>query len=305
MTAIGDWLQRLGLGEHAETFERERIDIDAVPHLTDANLKDLGLPMGHRVKLLAALRSFARNPFASSPRAAPVLSALTEPAATGAERRQLTVLFCDLVGSSQLSQRLDPEQYREVVRTYQAACGEVIAGFDGHTAQFLGDGLLVYFGYPKAHEDDAQRAVRVGLGIIEAVSTLSMSDATLSIRVGIHTGVVVVGEVGVGSSRKDLALGKTPNLAARLQALASPNTIALSSRTRELTAGSFEYRDLGARALKGFAEPIRVWQPLAESKAESRFEAATRGLLAPMVGRDLEFAVLMRASQRVRSGKRT
>lgn len=306
MTVIRDWLQMIGLGEYAEVFERERIDVAAIPYLTEANLKDLGLPMGHRLKLLAAVRTLEGNPAASMPSETAASDALVEPSlkhAVGAERRQLTVLFCDLVGSSELSQRLDPEQYRELVQAYQAACGAVVSRFDGHIAQFLGDGLLVYFGYPKAHEDDAQRAARTGLQMIEAVSKLDTHYGTLSIRIGIHTGVVVVGDVGSGLLHEQLALGDTPNLAARLQALAPPNTVVLSAHTRELTGGSFEYRDLGAHVLKGFSEPVHAWQALAESGAESRFEAATRGALAPMVGRELEFAVLMHAWQRVKSGK--
>ncbi len=223
--------------------------------------------------------------------------------APSAERRQLTVLFCDLVGSTELSQKLDPEDYRELVQKYQSACTEVVSRFEGHIAQYLGDGLLVYFGFPQAHEDDAQRAVRAGLGVIEAVSRVVTPNGPLAVRVGIHTGLVVVGEVGSGSSQERLALGDTSNLAARLQALAPPGSVVLSDRTRRLLGAGFEVRDCGLHPLKGVAEPVQVWQALGAGDAESRFETTTHGRLPPMVGRELEFTVVLHAWARARSGK--
>src|SRR5262245_59526637 len=180
-----------------------------------------------------------------------------------AERRQLTVLFCDVVGSTALSAQLDPEDLREVMRAYQRTCAEVIQGFDGYIAQYLGDGLLVYFGYPQAHEDDAQRAVRAGLGMVEAMGTLNTQLAQekgvrLSVRLGIHTGLVVVGEMGGGSRQEQLALGETPNVAARLQGLAAPDTVLVSTATYRLIAGFFACQDLGTPTLKGVTEPVPV-----------------------------------------------
>jgi class 3 adenylate cyclase len=300
MTSVREWLEGLGLGELSEEFERQQIDLEAVRYLTDVELRELGLPIGPRLKLKAAIQALNE----SRPGAVDAKrSGQPSDIQPSAERRQLTVLFCDLVGSTELSHRLGPEEYRELVRTYQSACAEVIARFDGHVAQYLGDGLLVYFGYPKAHEDDAQRAVRASLGVVDAVSALNIPAGPLRVRVGIDTGLVVVGGVGTGRSQEQLALGDTPNRAARLQALASPGSVVLSDGTRRLVAGSFALGDLGLQSLKGIAEPEHAWHALSETKAESRFEAATEGRLAPMVGRDLEFSVVLHAWQRVRSGR--
>ena len=193
--------------------------------------------------------------------------------------RQLTVLFCDLVDSTALASQLDPEELREVVRAYQETCAKVIARFEGHIAQYLGDGLLVYFGYPLAHEDDAQRAVRAGLGMVEAMGQLNTRLAQergvhLAVRLGIHTGLVVVGEVGGGTRQEQLALGETPNLAARLQGLAAPNTLVISAATLQLLGGFFACQSLGTPLLKGLAQPLEVYRVLYESMARSRLEAA-------------------------------
>src|SRR6266540_7339918 len=204
-----------------------------------------------------------------------------EPRVPEAERRQLTVLFCDLVDSTPLASQLDPEEWREVVRAYQATCAEVIRRFEGHIAQYLGDGLLVYFGYPQAHEDDAERAVRAGLGMVEAIEQLNKrlqqeQAVRLAVRVGCHTGLVVVGEVGSGTRQEQLALGETPNLAARLQGYAAPDTVVISAATSQLIGGFFTYQSLGTSVLKGLAQPIEVYQVLHESTARSRLEAAGR-----------------------------
>ena len=209
-----------------------------------------------------------------------------EPQPPEAERRQLTVLFCDLVDSTVLASQLDPEELRDVVRAYQEACAKVIARFEGHIAQYLGDGLLVYFGYPLAHEDDAQRAVRAGLGIVEALGQLNTRltqerGVRLAVRLGCHTGLVVVGEVGGGTRQEQLALGETPNLAARLQGLAAPNTLVISAATLQLLGGFFTYQSLGTSLLKGLAQPIEVYQVLHESTARSRLEAAGSAGLTP------------------------
>ena len=246
-----------------------------------------------------------------------------------AERRQLTVMFCDLVGSTALSAQLDPEELREVVRAYQETCATVIRRYDGHIAQHLGDGLLVYFGYPAAHEDDAQRAVRAGLGIIAALQSHPSAghevpsplagegqgegakitastgstphpglppqggkEKSLQVRIGIHTGLVVVGEIGSSEKREVLALGETPNLAARLQGLAAPDTVVISGATYQLTQGLFDCRDLGPHEVKGISTPLLVYRVLRESDTRSRFEVAVRTGLTPLVGRDEELGLL-------------
>jgi len=237
-------------------------------------------------------------------RAAPPPSAAHTPEA---ERRQLTVLFCDLVDSTRLASQLDPEDWREGVRAYQDTCAKVIARYDGHIAQYLGDGLLVYFGYPQAHEDDAQRAVRAGLGMVEALGQLHTRLAQergvqLAVRLGIHTGQVVVGEIGGGAKHEQLALGETPNLAARLQAMAAPNTLMISATTIPLLGGFFACQSLGSHLLKGFAQPLEVYQVHHESMARTRLEAAGRIGLTPLVGREPKVALLRQRWEQVRDG---
>jgi predicted ATPase/class 3 adenylate cyclase len=215
-----------------------------------------------------------------------------------AERRQLTVMFCDLVGSTVLSGQLDPEDLREVVRAYQETAAAVIQRFDGHIAQYLGDGLLVYFGYPQAHEDDARRAVRTGLGIVEALGALNARLALhprvrLAVRIGIHTGVVVVGEMGGGGRQEQLAMGETPNVAARIQGLAAPDTVVISPTTFRLVQGYFTCQDLGAQPLKGLAAPVQAYRIRGESAAQSRLEVAGTTGFTPLVGRDSEVALLL------------
>jgi TOMM system kinase/cyclase fusion protein len=237
----------------------------------------------------------------------PAASSSAAPRTSEAERRQLTVLFCDLVDSTILASQLDPEDLREVVRAYQEACAKVIARFEGHIAQYLGDGLLVYFGYPLAHEDDAQRAVRTGLGIVEALGQLNARlvqerGVQLAVRLGIHTGLVVVGEVGGGTRQEQLALGETPNLAARLQGIAAPNTVVISAATLQLLGGFFACQSLGAPLLRGFTQPLEVYQVLYESMARSRLEAAGSTGLTPLVGREQEVALLRERWVQVKDG---
>jgi predicted ATPase/class 3 adenylate cyclase len=229
------------------------------------------------------------------------------PSLPGAERRQLTVLFCDLVDSTVLASQLDPEELREVVRAYQETCAKVIARFEGYIAQYLGDGLLVYFGYPLAHEDDAQRAVRAGLGMIEAMSQLNLRltqerGVSLAVRLGIHTGLVVVGEMGGGTRQEHLALGETPNLAARLQGIAVPNTLVISAATFQLLGGFFACQPLGTPPLKGLAQPLAVYRVLYERMARSRLEAAGRTGWTPLVGREQEIGVLLERWAQVKDG---
>src|SRR5262252_4251778 len=224
-----------------------------------------------------------------------------------AERRQLTVLFCDLVDSTHLSSQLDTEELRQVVQAYQATCAKVIARFEGYIAQYLGDGLLVYFGYPRAHEDDAQRAVRAGLGMLEALEQLNTRltqerEVHLAVRLGVHTGLVVVGEVGGGRRQEQLALGETPNLAARLQGIAAPNTLAISAATLPLLGGFFACQALGLHPVKGLAQPLEVYQVMYESTARSRLEAASSTGLTPLVGREQEMELLLERWAHVKDG---
>ena len=247
------------------------------------------------------------SPSASGPTPAQPPDIRSEPHTPEAERRQLTVLFCDLVDSTVLASQLDLEEWREMLRAYQETCAKVIARFEGHIAQYLGDGLLVYFGYPQAHEDDAPRAVRAGLGMVEALRQLNMRleqerGVHLAVRLGIHTGLVVVGEIGGGTRQEQLALGETPNLAARLQAMAAPNTLVISATTLPLLGDFFACQSLGPQLLKGFAQPVEVYQVLYESTARSRLDAAGSTSLTPLVGREPEVALLRERWAQVKEG---
>jgi class 3 adenylate cyclase/tetratricopeptide (TPR) repeat protein len=240
---------------------------------------------------------------AAAAAARPVIPKANE-SSVSAERRQLTVMICDLVGSTALSARLDPEDMREIIGAYHRCCAEQITKAGGFVAKYMGDGVLAYFGYPRAHEDDAERAVRAGLGLIEAVSSLRAGqDATLQVRVGIATGLVVVGDlIGEGDAQERGVVGETPNLAARLQALAEPGHVVISNSTRRLTGGMFEYHDLGKVSLKGLADPVQAWQVLGVSAVESRFEAQHGAALTPLVGREEELELLMRRWRQARAG---
>jgi class 3 adenylate cyclase len=231
----------------------------------------------------------------------------TEQRIPEAERRQLTVMFCDLVESTALSGQLDPEDYRDMVRAYQRVCTDVLQRYDGHIAQLLGDGLLIYFGYPHAHEDDPQRAVRAGLGMLAVMGDLNSrlqpdKGIQLAIRVGVHTGLVVVGEMGGQGRQEQLALGETPNIAARIQGLAAPNTVVISDATHHLVQGYFQCQDMGAQPLRGVAEPMRVYHVLRESGATSRLEVAQPRGLTPLVGRESEVTLLLERWEQVKAG---
>ena len=231
---IPQWLNRLGLGQYAQAFADNGIDIEALPHLRDEDFERLGVLLGHMRKLQAAIETLSADEPPTRP--VPPPSQEPEPQPAEAERRQLTVMFCDLVGSTALSARLDPEDMREVLRAYQDACAAVVMRYEGFVAKYMGDGVLVYFGYPQAHEDDAERAINAGLGIVEAVKGL---ERDLSVRIGIATGMVVVGDiVGEGASQEAAITGETPNLAARLQDIAKPNTVAIAETTHSLGAVS-------------------------------------------------------------------
>ena len=252
MQEIADWLEKLGMSEYTQSFTEHRIDVSVLRDLTDQDLKDIGMPLGHRRKILAAIGELT----AIAP-ATPKFAAGTEPGPDTAERRQVTVMFSDLVGSTTLSTRMDPEDLREVISAYQKCVAEAVQRFDGFVARYMGDGALVYFGYPQAHEDDAERAIQAGLELIKAVTELK-SRASLQARVGIATGLVVVGDLfRSGEAQERGIVGETPNLAARLQGIAEPNGVVIAEITRKLVGNLFELEDLGAKNLKGVEGPVR------------------------------------------------
>jgi class 3 adenylate cyclase/tetratricopeptide (TPR) repeat protein len=290
-------LRSLGLERYEASFRENAIDDSVLPSLTAEDLKDVGVGIvGHRRKLLDAIAALRAD---ANAKAAPP-DALFK---NTAERRQLTVMFCDLVGSTALSTRIDPEDMRDIIGTYHRCCAQVIAEAAGFVARYMGDGVLAYFGYPQAHEDDAERAVRAGLGLITAVTKLDVgAETTLRVRVGIATGLVVVGDlIGAGASRQHEVVGETPNLAARLQALAEPDTVVIAGNTRSLLGELFEYRAFGSVTIKGFGDPVPVWQVTGASATASRFEAL-RATRTPLVGRDEEIELLMRRWQQARAG---
>jgi class 3 adenylate cyclase/tetratricopeptide (TPR) repeat protein len=296
---IAAWLHGLGLQQYEPAFRPNEIDARVLPSLTAEDLKDLGVTLvGHRRRLLDAIAALS----AEVP-AAVTAASRDAPAPADAERRQLTVMFCDLVGSTALSSRLDPEDLREVIAAYHRAVAQIVAGFDGFVAKYMGDGVLVYFGYPRAHEDDAERAVRAGLGSIDAVGRLDVQSARLQARVGIATGLVVVGDlIGEGSAQEQSVVGETPNLAARLQSLAEPGAVVITAGTRRLVGDLFEYSDLGAVEVKGMAGPVPTWQVLRPSAVASRFEALRGSALTRLVGRDEEVDLLLRRWARAKAG---
>ena len=290
MTGIAEWLASIGLEEYAQRFAENAIDLSVVRDLTEQGLKDLGVLLGHRRKMLRAIAEL-KGAVLITPQTGAKLVPRDD-----AERRQLTVMFCDLVGSSALSARLDPEDLRRVIGAYHICIAEVIGQYEGIIARYMGDGVLAYFGYPQAHEDDAEQATRAGLALVDAVANLQTDiGAELQVRIGIATGTVVVGDlIGEGAAQEQAVVGETPNLAARLQTLAEPGTVLISASTHRLTGGNFEYRDLGPVTLKGWGETLPAWQVLGTSGVESRFEAQHQTRLTPLIGRDEEIDLLLR-----------
>ena len=287
---IADWLEKLGLGQYAKLFADNDIDVSVLPHLSDQDMKDLGISLGHRRKIFAAINEgFASvQPLAEADRAEEHFNQETP------ERRYVTVLFSDLVGSTALSTRLDPEDLRDVIAIYQRCVEETVRRFDGFVAKFLGDGVLVYFGYPEAHEDDPEQAVRAGLELVAAVKGLQTPEP-LETRVGIATGLVVVGDlIGSGASQEHSIVGKTPNLAARLQGIAAPSTVVIADSTRKLVGNLFELEDLGGKDLKGIEAPERVWAVLRANLVDSRFDAFQTSGVTELVGRQEELELLQR-----------
>jgi class 3 adenylate cyclase len=282
------WLRSLGLGKYEAAFRENEIDETVLPDLTAEDLKELGVTaLGHRRKLLAAIAALRDDASAKTPAvdAATTSSAPSARPEDRAERRQVTVMFSDLVGSTALSARMDPEDLREVISAYQKCVAETVGRFDGFVAKYMGDGVLVYFGYPHAHEDDAERAVRAGLELVAAVGGLK-THAPLQTRVGIATGLVVVGDlIGSGSSHEQAIVGETPNLAARLQGIAEPNSVVIAESTRRLVGNLFELQDLGGQDLKDIAGSVCAWTALRPASIESRFEAMHATGLTELVGR--------------------
>lgn len=289
MKSFEDWLRELGLERYAPIFADNDVGFEALPLLTEADLERLGVSLGHRRLLLKAISDLDISQSAvSSPAPAPAGEATP-----AGERRQITVMFCDLVGSTGLSASLDPEELRLLLHQYRTECGKVISRYEGHVARYVGDGILVYFGWPKAHEEDAERAVRAALEIVRVIKTIP-TQQQLAVRIGIATGPVVVGEQAGEGEQARLAVGATPNLAARLQGLAEADQIVIAQSTRRLLGDAFRLADLGELALKGFVEPVRAWRVAELGTRETRFEATREAKgLTPLVGRETEVALLL------------
>ena len=299
---VAGWLQQLGLAQYEPAFRDNAIDGDVLPDLTAEDLIGLGVTLiGHRRKLLSAIVALGAAAQVPAPTATQVSVPHRVPVLAQAERRQLTVMFCDLVGSTALSTAMDPEDLRDVIASYQSRCSAAIRHYDGFVAKYMGDGILAYFGYPRAHEDEAERSVRAALDIVEAMAELNTAvprpaGVELAVRIGIATGPVIVGDqIGEGTASETAVVGETPNLAARLQALSQPNQIVVSAATRAMLGGHFNVEDFGAYELKGFADPVPVCRVLSARDVESRFAATRTGGTAPLVGRQEEMGLLLRA----------
>jgi class 3 adenylate cyclase/predicted ATPase len=298
---ISDWLEKLAMSEYEQRFAENGIDFGVLPDLTDQDLKDIGVLLGHRRKLLRAIAELDGIE-KGVPKPAPPTA---EPVAPheAAERRQVTVMFSDLVGSTALAGRMDPEDLREIISASQKCVADTVQRFGGFVAKYMGDGVLIYFGYPHAHEDDAERAVRAGLELIIAVGALKAASP-LQTRVGIATGLVVVGDlIGSGEAQERGIVGETPNLAARLQGIAEPNMVVIAGSTRKLLGNLFELQDLGAKEIKGIAEPVRAWAALRAASVESRFEALHASGLTALVGREEELELLLRRWSKAKTGE--
>ncbi len=305
MSDLRDWLSQFGLETLAGVLAANDVDLDILPDLTEQDFEKLGISLGNRRKLLKAvvrLRNSSDIPAVPAEPKPPQAGAASSPEA---ERRQVTVLFSDLVGSTALASALDPEDMSRLIKRYQDACAGAIARFDGYIAKFMGDGVLAYFGYPQAHEDAAERSIRAALAITDAVSQIDRPDGcALQTRVGIATGLVVVGDIiGTGAAREETIVGETPNLAARLQTLAEPNMVLVSEATHHLAGRRFEYENRGEHPLKGFAKPMAVWRVLREAPAASRFAAARSSGLGPFIGRTQEMGLLLERWRQAQSGE--
>ena len=295
MQQIADWLNQLGMSEYAQRFAENDIEIDLLNELTDQDFDRLGVSLGHRRRMLRAIRELGASPTEAVTKPRVSAPTASEPAPEErAERRQVTVMFSDLVGSTALSARMDPEDLRELISGYQKCVADTVQRFGGFVAKYMGDGVLIFFGYPQAHEDDAERAVRAGLELVAAVGGLK-THAALQTRVGIATGMVVVGDlIGSGSSQEQAIVGETPNLAARLQGIAEPNSVVIAESTRKLVGNLFELRDIEPQELKGLSGAVRAWAALRPSSVESRFDAFHASGVTELVGREEELELLLR-----------
>ena len=299
---VASWLRSLGLEQYEATFRHNAIDDSVLPDLTDQDLEKLGILLGHRRKLLRAIANIDATAQSASSAVGATVAVDVSPRDT-AERRQVTVMFSDLVGSTALSARMDPEDLREVISAYQKCVAETVGRFGGFVAKYMGDGVLIYFGYPQAHEDDAERAVRAGLELVTAVGGLR-THSPLQTRVGVATGLVVVGDlIGSGASQEQAIVGETPNLAARLQGVAEPNAVVIAESTRRLVGDLFELADLGHQELKGVSGAARAWAALRPSSAEGRFEAFHASGLTELVGREEELELLLRRWSKAKTGE--
>jgi class 3 adenylate cyclase/predicted ATPase len=290
---VAEWLRALGLERYEATFRDNEITAAVLPNLSAEDLKDLGITaVGHRRQLLDAISALRMTPQPDQ-----------EIGRFGAERRQVSVMFCDMANSTALSTRLDPEDLSAVIRSYQACVAATIARFSGFIAHYVGDGILIYFGWPEARETDAERAVRAALAVIAAISQAPIHGERLQVHIGIATGLVVIGEtIGTGGAREQTAIGETPNLAARLQALAGAGGIAIDATTRRQLGGLFDYHDLGRLDLKGFSDPVSAWLVTGEQTVDSRFEALHAETLTPLIGRDVELALLESRWRQIQGG---
>ena len=299
MSDLRDWLRSNNLEQYADAFEANDIDLDVLAELTDRDLEQLGLSLGNRRRLLKAIagRGAELSPSKPAPAEGPGLG--------DAERRQVTVLFADMVGSTAVSGKVDPELLGALIRRYQDAVAGAIGRYGGFVAKFMGDGVLAYFGFPRAFEDAAERAVRAALGILAEVGDIELPDKTrVQARIGIATGLVVVGEIiGTGIAQERTIVGETPNLAARLQALAGPDTILVSETTQNLLGGLFELEHTGEHELKGFARPVPAWRVIGEATVESRFAAIRTGENLPLIGRAHEMGLMLERWQLARQGE--
>jgi class 3 adenylate cyclase len=302
MSGVRTWLAGIGLGQYADVFEANDVEMDLLKDVDDKMLKDIGMTSaGHRLRIRNAVAKLA--PTSEVKADAKSAGIALEVAAASGERRQLTVMFCDLVGSTALSEKLDPEELRSLLHAYRTLCGEVIARYDGFVARYVGDGILTYFGWPTAHEEDAERALRAALEIAHTVERASSTE-NLSVRIGIATGSVVVGEQAGAGDQPKLAVGSTPNLAARLQGLATADQIVIATSTRRLVGNAFELIDLGEHDLKGIAEPVHAWRVERALVTESRFDSSRGGsTLTPLVGRDEELDLLLRRWSQAKDGE--
>src|SRR5262245_28480492 len=299
MRGIAEWLASIGLGEYAQRFADNAIDLSVIRDLTEQDLKDLGVLLGHRRKILRAIAEL--DGVAPAGAGMPTELMLRDEA----ERRHLTVLVCDLVGSTALSSRLDPEDMRTGIDAYHAACARIMPTYDGFLAEFRGDGILAYFGYPRAHEDDAERTVRAAIDIISAVAALKTRDGQpLAVRIGIATGLVIVGNLtGNRALREHAVGGDAPQVAARLLAVAEPGALVIAASTRRLLGDLFRLRDLGPHEVRGIAEPVAAWAVEGLSASESRFEAVRVSRLTDIIGRDEEIDFLLQRQRQAWKGE--